>query len=66
VEPEHVFEFVEQGEGIAGGPVELVHEGEDRDAALAADLEELAGLGFRCPLPASITMTAASTAVSTR
>ena len=30
--------------GIAAGPVHLVHEGEDRDLALLADAEELLGL----------------------
>ena len=43
---EHAFEFIQQGERIARGAVHLVHEGEDRHAAPAADLEELAGLGL--------------------
>ena len=46
VQPEHALQFIEQLERIARGPVELVHEGEDRHAAPAADLEQLAGLRF--------------------
>ena len=42
--PQDAFQFVEQGERALHGPVALVHEGEDRHAALAADLEELEGL----------------------
>jgi len=41
-----LFEFVHQSQRIARGAVHLVHESEDRDAAAAADLEELASLGF--------------------
>jgi hypothetical protein len=40
------FEFVQQIERRACGPVEFVHEGEDGDAAAAADFEEFAGLAF--------------------
>ena len=43
---EDAFELIDQGEGIARGAVDLVHEGEDGDAAAAADLEEFAGLGL--------------------
>ncbi len=39
--PEHALELVEQLERIAARTVELVHEGEERNAALAADREEL-------------------------
>ena len=46
VDTEDVFEFVEQVKGRPRGAVELVHEGEDWDAAAAADFEEFAGLGF--------------------
>jgi hypothetical protein len=41
---EHIFEFVEQLERLERRAVELVHEGENGDAAPAADLEKLAGL----------------------
>ena len=40
VEAEHAFEFVEQFEWRARGPIQLVHESEDRHAALAADFKE--------------------------
>ena len=43
---EDVFQFIQQLHGLAGGAVHLVHEGEDRHAAAAADFEELAGLAF--------------------
>jgi hypothetical protein len=43
---EHAFQLVEQFDGGDRLAVHLVHEGEDGDAALAADLEELAGLGL--------------------
>jgi hypothetical protein len=45
-ELEHVFEFVYQRQRIARGPVALVHEGEDRHAALVADLEQFPGLAL--------------------
>lgn len=45
-EAEDGFEFVEEGERVEGGPVALVHEGEDGHPATAADLEELTGLRF--------------------
>ena len=41
---EHALQLIEQGERVFHGPVALVHEGEDRHAALAADLEQLARL----------------------
>ncbi len=41
---EHALQFVEQRERVLHGAVALVHEREDRHAALAADLEELARL----------------------
>ena len=41
---EHALQFVEQGERVFHRAVALVHEREDRHAALAADLEELARL----------------------
>ena len=43
---QNAFELVEQLERIAARPVELIHEGEERNAALGADCEELFGLGF--------------------
>ena len=46
LEAEDVFEFVQQFDRAARGPVALVHEREDRDAAPTADLEEFARLGF--------------------
>ena len=63
--PRTLLKLVEQLEGVARGAVALVHEREDRHAAAAADLEELARLGLDA-LAASMTMSAASTAVSTR
>ncbi len=44
LDPEHRLELVEQRDRVAGRPVALVHEGEDRDPAAPAHLEELAGL----------------------
>ncbi len=41
---QHPLQFVHEFERIFHGPVALVHEREDRHAALAADLEELARL----------------------
>ena len=46
LQPEHVFQFVQQVDRIARGPIALVHEREDRDAPPPAHLEELAGLGL--------------------
>ena len=43
---EDAFQFVHEVERIAGRAVQFVHEREDRDAAAAADFEELAGLAF--------------------
>jgi hypothetical protein len=41
---QHLLDLREQLQRLAAGPVELVDEREDRDAALAADREQLAGL----------------------
>ena len=41
---EHALQFIQQRERILHRAVALVHEGEDRHAALAADLEQLARL----------------------
>ena len=41
---EHALQLIQQGERLLHRAVALVDEGEDRHAALAADLEELAGL----------------------
>jgi hypothetical protein len=46
--------------------VELVDEGHDRRVAQAADLQQLDRLRSSTPLAESITITAPSTAVSTR
>jgi hypothetical protein len=40
------LDLVDEGEGVAGGAVHLVEEGEDGEGAEAADLEELEGLGL--------------------
>ena len=40
-DPEHLLDFVEQVDRLAPGTVQLVDEGEDGDAAAAADLEQL-------------------------
>ena len=42
--PSTVFDFVQQLQRVAGRAVHLVDEGEDRDAALAADFKQPAGL----------------------
>ena len=44
LDPEHGLELVQEGDRVAGRPVALVHEREDRDPAAAAHLEELARL----------------------
>jgi hypothetical protein len=44
IRPELVADLVEDLERLAPGPVELVEEGEERDAPVAAHLEQLAGL----------------------
>ncbi len=41
---QHALQFVQQRQRVLHRPVALVHEGEDRHAALAADLEQLARL----------------------
>ena len=46
LQAEHGLKLVEQLERVARRPVALVHEREDRHAATAADLEELARLGL--------------------
>jgi len=46
LQPEDVLQLVQQVDRTAGGPIALVHEREDRDAAAAADFEEFASLGF--------------------
>ncbi len=61
----HALQFVEQLQWIFHGAIALVHEGEDRHAALAANLEQLRVCGSM-PFAESITITTASTAVSTR
>src|SRR5205823_12309130 len=43
-DPEDLFDLVEVVERLAAEAVHLVDESEDRDAAAATDLEELAGL----------------------
>ena len=43
---QHRFHFVEQLERVAGFAVELIHEGDDRRVAHAADVEQLDGLFF--------------------
>jgi hypothetical protein len=65
VEGEGLLDLVDQVEGVAALAVQLVDEGEDRDVAQAADLEQLAGLRLDA-LAASSTITAASTAVGVR
>lgn len=65
VERQHVGDLVQRLERIAPLAVNLVDEGDDRDRAQAADLEQLAGLRLDA-LAASITITAESTAVSVR
>ena len=40
---EDLLQVVEEVEGLHGGAVHLVHEGEDGDASHPADLEQLAG-----------------------
>jgi hypothetical protein len=65
VDLQHRLDLLEQLERLAHLAVELVDEGDDRRVAQAADLEQLDGLRST-PLAASITITAASTAVSTR
>ena len=44
VEPEHLLDLAHQLEGVARRPIELVHEGDDRGSAHAADMEQLARL----------------------
>ena len=63
--PSFGLDLVEQLERVAAGPVPLVDEREQRQAALAAHLEQLEGLRLDA-LGASSTMTAASAAASTR
>ena len=46
LEAENVFEFVEEVDRAARGPIAFVHERENRDTATAADFEQLAGLRF--------------------
>jgi len=41
-----LLDLVEQLQGLAAGPVPLVDERDDRDAAVPADLEQLHGLGL--------------------
>ena len=41
IQGEALFDLVEQVENVAGLPVEFVDEGDDRDVAQAADLEQL-------------------------
>ncbi|MNY10036.1 hypothetical protein D3C86_1429900 [compost metagenome] len=43
---QHLLQLVHQVEGVPAEAVELVDEGEDRDLAQAADLEQLLGLGL--------------------
>jgi len=43
---QHVLQFVEERQRLAGGAVALVHESENRHTALAADLEQFARLRF--------------------
>ena len=43
---EHALDLLHEVEGVARLVVELVHKGEDRDAAQGAHLEELDGLGL--------------------
>ena len=43
---EDAFEFIEEGEGIAGWAIAFVHKSEDGDAASSADFEEFSGLRF--------------------
>ncbi len=45
-DPEHALHLPDEVEGVPARPIHLVHEGEDRDGTLAADPEELAGLGL--------------------
>ena len=52
--------------GSRAGAVHLVDEGEDRDAAHAADLEQLAASAARRPCALSMSMTAQSAAASVR
>jgi hypothetical protein len=60
-----LLDLVQEVEGVARLAVHLVDEGDDGNVAQPADLEELAR-SASMPLAASITITAASTAVSVR
>jgi hypothetical protein len=60
-----LLDFVDDIERIAAFAVHLVAESQDRQVAHPADLEQLAGLDST-PLAPSMTITAASTAVSVR
>jgi hypothetical protein len=44
VQAEHALQFIQERDRIAGGPVELVHEGDDRNSPEPADLKKLPGL----------------------
>ena len=46
VDAQNALDLLHELEGVARVVVELVHEGEDRDVAKRADLEELDGLGL--------------------
>ena len=59
------FHLVQDVQRVAHFAVHLVDEGDDGRVALAADLDQAAGLAST-PLAASITIRAESTAVSTR
>jgi hypothetical protein len=45
-DPKHVFQLVHEIERIARRAIQLVHEGEDRHAAAAADFEQFSSLCF--------------------
>ena len=46
-QPEFRFNLVQQGQGFPPGTIHFVDEGEDRDLAHPADLEQLARLGLQ-------------------
>ena len=66
VESQHLFDLVEQVEGVTRLAIELVDEGDDGDVAEPADFEQLPGARFDTACAASITITAESTADSVR
>ena len=66
VERQRLLDLVEQLERLAALAVHLVDERDDRNVAQPADLEQLARARLDAACAASITMTAASTAVSVR